>query len=68
MRRDVEGELRLVDGGGDRGGVYGRLELYANGVWGTVCGNGFGNNAADVACRQMNFARLVFCAAVPNAI
>ena len=33
----------------------GRLEIYVNEEWGTVCDNGWGNNEAIVACKQMGF-------------
>lgn len=33
----------------------GTLEIFLNGEWGNVCGNGFQNVAADSACRQMGF-------------
>ncbi|XP_071486134.1 scavenger receptor cysteine-rich domain superfamily protein-like [Diadema antillarum] len=46
----VEGELRLV-GGHD----YGRLEIFHNDEWGTICNDGWSTNEALVACRQLGF-------------
>lgn len=33
----------------------GRLEIYINNRWGTVCNNSFGKAEADVACRQLGY-------------
>ena len=33
----------------------GRLEVYYQGQWGTVCDHGFSNVAATVACRALGF-------------
>ena len=44
--------MRLLYGGtvnSDRG----RLEVCAEGVWGTVCTDGFDANDAKVVCRQL---------------
>jgi len=42
--------LRLVGGETDREGV---LEVSYDGVWGSVCDDGFNNIAAGVACREL---------------
>ena len=41
------------------GGKAGRLEIYHNGVWGTVCYNSktFLRKAADVVCRQLGYSQ-----------
>ncbi|RDD36431.1 Deleted in malignant brain tumors 1 protein, partial [Trichoplax sp. H2] len=44
--------VRLVNGNEHS---YGRLEVYYNGTWGTVCQNGFTLESADTACRQLGF-------------
>ena len=33
----------------------GRLEIYLNGHWGTICGVGFGSEDAIVACNQLGY-------------
>ncbi|XP_022111583.1 scavenger receptor cysteine-rich domain superfamily protein-like [Acanthaster planci] len=44
--------VRLVDG---FNGNEGRLEVFLDGEWGTVCGHSWGQPEATVACRQMGF-------------
>ena len=43
-------ELRLEEGDSK---YEGRLEVYYNGSWGTVCEEGFGMEEAFVVCRQL---------------
>ena len=33
----------------------GRLEMYVNGIWGTICNLGFDFYDADVSCRQLGY-------------
>ena len=47
------GALRLV---GSSSSLRGRLEIYYNGVWGTVCDDGFSSTDARVACRQLGYS------------
>ena len=49
----VPPNLRLVGGSNE---YEGRLEILWNGVWGTVCDDGFGNVDAAVACRQLGYS------------
>ena len=46
------GAVRLVGGAIM---AAGRLEICANGHWGSVCNDGFDANAAAVVCRQLGF-------------
>ena len=54
----MDGQLRLVNNSGNSDGVSGgRLEVFFNGLWGTVCNDLFDMNDADVACRLLGFSR-----------
>ena len=54
---DIEGNLRLRDDRlpSNELNSIGRLEIYMDGRWGTICGNQFSWTEADVACRQLGF-------------
>ncbi len=49
--------LRLLSSSGDTGGYSGRLQIYVNNTWGTVCDHIFGSLEAGIACRQLGFTR-----------
>jgi hypothetical protein len=58
---DTEDEIeyRLSDRYGQHyGGREGRLEIRHNGIWGTVCDDGFDDNAAQVACNALGFGHI----------
>ena len=50
-----QGDLQLAGFFADQGS--GRLELFFNNQWGTICINGFTRESADTACRQLGRSR-----------
>ena len=49
----TDGAVRLVD---PKGGKFkGRVEIFHDSQWGTVCDDGFGENSARVVCNQLNY-------------
>ncbi len=52
----IDHVLRLVNTTTSGIASAGRLELFINNQWGTVCDDNFGPNDAMVACRQLGYA------------
>ena len=52
----IEGDLRLVSNNSSSG----RLEIFLNNAWGTVCIDGFDMYEADLACSQLGYLYAVW--------
>ena len=60
MKGPNYGDLRLVRGSvADGSFSSGRLEIYINGQWGTICDDYFDQTDASVACKQLGFSGAV---------
>ena len=56
--------LRLVGGNSESDG---RLEIFFNGEWSTICHDGWNSNNARVACRQLGFSDGIAITSAYNA-
>lgn len=51
----ILGDARLVGGGPP---TQGRVEIYINGSWWTVCGSWFGSQHGQIVCNQLDLPKL----------
>ena len=62
----LDGALRLSNTFSSSSTSSGRVEVYYNGTWGTVCNGVFGSVDADVACRQLGYSSASFYGTANN--
>ena len=56
VRAQNNGDIRLVNHWKDGFSAYsGRLEIFIDGQWGTICGKRITKTVAEAACRQFGF-------------
>lgn len=54
---EIENRIRLITPDDDMGG--GRVEVYHDGQWGTICDENWGKEAAEVACKELGFSSAI---------
>lgn len=53
-----ENRIRLITPDDDIGG--GRVEVYHDGQWGTICDENWGEEAAEVVCKELGYSGAIF--------
>ncbi|KAK7880797.1 hypothetical protein WMY93_032560 [Mugilogobius chulae] len=64
-RPAVDGDVRLVK---TRSCCSGRVEIFYQGRWGSVCYSGWDVNDANVVCRQLGFDRAQYAVSFPAVV